>query len=113
MRVTEILGRPDARTHLQTLVGQEIRTLTGRPNLVLAIRGDHVLVGTSKSPRGKLVPIDWVQHAIDLLERDGEVRIDVPTVGYRSAFIGAVLATLPGVEALTNPRRIRLRRQAF
>ena len=104
---------PDARTHLQTLVGQEIRTLTGRPNRVLAIRGDDVLVGTLKSPQGQPVPIAWVQSAIDMLERDGEVRIDVATVGYRSAFVGAVLATLPGVEALTNPRRIRLRRGAF
>ena len=34
--------------------------------------------------------------------------MSVESVGYRSAFIGAVLGTVPGVEVLTNPRRVRL-----
>ena len=38
----------------------------------------------------------------------GDLLIDVPNVGHRSAFIGAVLRTLPGAEASTGPRRIRL-----
>jgi hypothetical protein len=36
--------------------------------------------------------------------------LDVETVGHRSAFIGAVLATLPGANVLpTSPPRIVLR----
>lgn len=97
----------DARDHLESLVGQEIRTVTGRPNTILGIEGPNVIVGTTKSPGGELVPIEWVQRAIDMLARDGEVTIDVETVGYRSAFVGAVLATLPGAIVLpTRPPTI-------
>ena len=93
------------------LDGQEIRTITGRPNTILALEATDVIVATTKSPGGQPVPIEWVQRAIDLLARDGEITIDVATVGYRSAFIGAVLATLPGAVVLpTSPPRIVLRR---
>jgi len=37
------------------------------------------------------VPIDWVQSALDRLLTDQQVVISVDSVGYRSAFIGAVL----------------------
>jgi hypothetical protein len=100
----------DARSYLETLVGREIRTVSGRPNRVLRIDGTTAIVGTAKSPSGQPVPIEWVQVAMDQLERDGEIVIDVPTVGYRSAFIGAVLSSLPGAVVLpTTPPRIRLR----
>jgi hypothetical protein len=46
-------------------------------------------VATSKSPNRQPVPTKWVQKAIDMLESKGEVTIDVATLGYRSAFIGA------------------------
>ena len=29
---------PDARKHLETLIGQEIRTVSGRPNTVLSVQ---------------------------------------------------------------------------
>jgi hypothetical protein len=54
-------------------------------------------------------PSAWVQDALDLLERDGEVRVDVATLGHRSAFVGAVLSTLPGVEVDTRPAVVRCR----
>jgi hypothetical protein len=99
----------NARSHLETLIGEELRTVTGRPNRIFEIAGDDVIVATSRSPAGKPVPIAWVQNAMDQLERDGEVTIDVDTVGYRSAFIGAVLATLPDAVVLpTSPPRIGL-----
>ena len=99
----------DARAHLESLVGQEIRTVTGRPNRILEIRGSDVIVGTTRSPAGQPVPIDWVQAAMDLLEAEGEITIDVETVGYRSAFVGAVLATVPGTTVVrSSPPRIRL-----
>lgn len=101
-RVTTIV----ARSHLSSLVGREIKTLTGRANKVLRIEGNDVIVATERSPNGQPVPISWVQDALDMLQRDGEVVIDVETVGYRSAFIGAVLASLPGVATAVAPRRV-------
>jgi hypothetical protein len=70
------------------------------------MRGDDVIVGTERSPEGQAVPIEWIQTAMDRLYRDGEVDINVESVGHRSAFVGAVLATLPGVRTETNPRRV-------
>lgn len=101
----------DARTHLESLVGTEIYTLTNRqPNRILGVVGDEVIVATEKSPNGRAVPIQWVQDGIDLLVRKGEVAVDVPNLGHRGAFIGAVLATLPSaVVQSTVPRRIRIR----
>jgi hypothetical protein len=96
----------DARAHLASLVGHEIKTLTGRPNRVLRIEGDDVVVSTTRSPLGKPVPIAWVQGALDLLEREGEVVVDVDTLGYRSAFIGAVLAMVPDTRTALGPPRV-------
>jgi hypothetical protein len=52
------------------------------------------------------VPVKWVQAALDIFERDGEVVIDVKTVGYRSTFIGAVLTTLPATRIALAPSRV-------
>jgi hypothetical protein len=102
----------DARAHLQGMVGREIYTLARRmPNRILLIDGEDVVVGTTKSPNGERVPIEWVQAGMDVLERSGEVVVDVETLGHRSAFVGAVLATLPGtVVQPTTPRRVTLTR---
>ena len=56
------------------------------------------------------MPIAWVQAALDRLESDGEIEISVPSVGYRSAFIGAVLREVPGAEVVrtASPPRVRL-----
>ena len=98
----------DARAYLESLVGRELRTVTGRPNTILSVGQRDVMVA-ARTSEGKPVPIEWVQNAIDMLERDGEVTIDVETVGYRSAFVGAVLSTLPGAKVLpTSPQRIAL-----
>jgi hypothetical protein len=53
------------------------------------------------------VPIRWVQDALDRLATDGEVEISVESVGYRSAFIGAVLSALEGTEASPSTMRIK------
>jgi hypothetical protein len=104
----------DARAHLEGLVGQEIFTLTRRmPNTILGLDGDDVIVGTRKSPGGERVPIEWVQDGIDLLVQGHEVVVDVDTLGHRGAFVGAVLATLPGAFVRpTTPRRVALPRSA-
>ena len=100
----------DARAYLGSLVGQELQTVTGRPNTVLSFGPKDVIV-EARTAEGKPVPIEWVQNALDMLERDGEVTIDVETVGRRSAFVGAVLSTLAGAKVVaTTPPRIALRR---
>jgi hypothetical protein len=102
---------PEMRAILQARVGRTLFTMArGKPNQVLAVEGGHAIVGTEKSPLGEPVPIESVQAAADRLYRDGDLEISVASVGYRSAFIGAVLTTLPGVVSSTDPRWLRLDR---
>ena len=100
----------DARAHLQSLVGQTIPTVTGRPNTVVAVRGDEILVRTARneSTDGDPVPIQWVQEAADALLTNGEIGINTEEASYRSAFVGAVLATIPGARPLRQPARVVL-----
>jgi hypothetical protein len=100
----------DARAYLQSLTGQTISTVTGRPNTVVAVQGDKVLVRTTRSEdtEGDRVPIQWVQDAADDLFAKGEIGINVREASYRSAFVGAVLATLLGAKALSGPARVVL-----
>ena len=94
------------------LTDQLVHTLTGQPNRVLRVEGADVIVATTKSPDGRPVPISWVQDALDRLVRDGQIEVSVESVGYRSAFVGAVLATLPGATTSLRPAGIRLDRTA-
>lgn len=102
----------DARGLLESLVGRRLQTVTGRENRVLGWDAATVGVWTARSPFGQPVPIAWVQDALDRLERDREIEISVQSVGYRSAFIGAVLREVPGAEVVrsVSPPRIRLAR---
>ena len=100
---------PDARKFLASLTGRPLQTITGRENRILGIENDAAVVWTSRSPGGQPVPIAWVQLALDRLDRDREIEISVASVGYRSAFIGAILRELPGAEVVhTTPPRVRL-----
>lgn len=49
-----------ARTLLESLVGQPISTVEGRPDTVLRVEGESVVVATGRSPTGQSVPIEWV-----------------------------------------------------
>lgn len=100
------MDRIDAVLLLRSLEGQIIPTLTGRPNRILRLEGDDTVLATNKSPEGRPVPITWVQSALDRLATDGTVEISVESVGYRSAFIGAVLSTVQGV--VVGPGVVRL-----
>jgi hypothetical protein len=103
------LQAPDMRAILQSRVGQTIKTMAQeKPNRILRIEKDNVIVGTDKSPSGEPVPMEWVQATADRLYREGEVEISVSSVGHRSAFVGAILSTLPGVRSSTDPRWLRL-----
>lgn len=98
----------EARALLEGLVGQEIETFTGRTNRVLHLEGDEVWVGTERSPAGQPVRIEWVQDGIDRLETEGSLVIDVPTLGHRSAFVGAVLLQIPDVVKGPEPQTVHL-----
>jgi len=98
----------DGRGLLSGLVGRPIQTISGATNEILEVRNDDVVVATGRSPTGQPVPIAWVQDALDRLHAAEELRIDPATVGYRSAFIGAVLRTLPNARVKHGPQRIVL-----
>lgn len=100
----------NATSLLLSLQGQSLSTATGRENRILEVRTDTVLVWTTRSPGGQPVPIAWLQDALDRFERDGEIEISVDSVGHRSAFVGAVLLSVPGAELVpgTSPPRLRL-----
>ena len=102
------MSHPDAYEYLQSLVGQTITTLGGRPNVVLAVSDDNVRVGTGRSPGGQAVSIADVQATIDRVWGGEEVPISPDAVGFRSAFVGAVLGSMVDVEVLDNPLRVRL-----
>jgi hypothetical protein len=103
------MSGPSARDHLSSLAGSTLYTATRRqPNRILSFTGDDVIVATDKSPMGKPVPVDDVQRAFDRLHAGEEVRIDVRSLGYRSAFVGSAMLSLPGAELLRNPTRVRL-----
>jgi hypothetical protein len=101
--------RIDARSHLRSLAGQTINTATrSQPNRILRVTDREVIVATEKSPLGQPVPLEWVQAAFDRLTAGEEVRVSVPSLGYRSAFVGAAMLSLPQAELLRRPTRIRL-----
>ena len=98
-----------ARTLLESLVGQQILTITGRPNTVLSVVGDDVVVATGRAPGGQPVPIEWVQTGLERLLEEREVEVSVASLGHRSSFVGAALLTLPDAIAdPATPPRIRL-----
>ncbi len=102
--------KPDARTVISSLMGHVIPAIDGKPNNILALHGERVIVGTERSPVGEPVDLAEVQAAIDMLWRSGELRVDKRSVGDRSAFIGVVLQSLPEVEVVSrSPRLVRLR----
>ena len=94
---------PTAEEVLRSLIGEEIRTVTGAPNMVMAVQGRTALVGTSRSSQGQPVEIDDVQHGMDKLRVHGSIRVTVEQLGHRSAFVAAVLAALPGARTTPVP----------
>ena len=103
------MDRLDARAHLASIAGQTIWTATRRqPNRILRVTSDSVFVATDKSPSGQAVPLEDVQAAFDRISAGEEVRISEPSLGYRSAFVGAAMLSLPGAELLLGPTRVRV-----
>jgi hypothetical protein len=93
---------------LRRLIGVPISTADGSPNRVLGVTPPDVIVATTRSPEGSPVPIAEIQQALDRLRAEGAVTITPAEVGYRSAFVGAVLLTLPGARATGTPPVVRI-----
>ena len=99
----------NARKYLFALKGRTLYTLgQGKPNRIIAIDKETVTVGTEKSPKGTPLKIAQVQDALDRLKAKGKVEVNVKSLGSRSGFIGAVLATVPGAEVDEKPAAVRL-----
>jgi 5-methylcytosine-specific restriction enzyme A len=102
--------RVDARALVEAAVGTTVFTVEQEhPNHILRLDGDQVVVGTGRSPAGQRVPLRDIQDAADRLMGEGEIRITPSEIGYRSAFVGAILATHPAAVGLTKPARVRLK----
>jgi hypothetical protein len=101
-------GSPDALELIRSLIGVPLMTVAGRPNRIVAVDTKVVQVATDKSPAGQPVKVEWVQAGLDLLMERRFVRVHPDELGYRSAFIGAVLATLPGAVASERPATVAL-----
>ena len=97
-----------ARELLAGLVGRPRQTIGGAQNQVLEVRDEDVVVATARSPQGRPVPVAWIEVAPNRIQATGELEIGPPTVGYRSAFVGAVLRTLPNARIGYEPQRILL-----
>ena len=90
-------------------LGLAAQDLDWRPQPNRGIRsGSGLRCHRSVWSQGRAVPISWIQDALDKLEAAGEVEISVESVGYRSAFIGAVLSQVPGARTSTAPLRVML-----
>lgn len=89
-------AKVDAKALLQHLTGVPIQTATGRINVILKVNDNQALVGTRRSERGQKVPVAWVQQALTVLNDHGSVVLSQIDGAHRSAFIGAVLLSLPG-----------------
>jgi hypothetical protein len=97
---------PDMKAFLEALVGSTIYTLHGSPNRITAVTENAAVVVSDRSPHGRAFPLAPVQDAANRLYESGELKLDVKSVGYRSAFIGAVLSALPDTEVQLDPPRI-------
>ena len=104
---------PNIRAHLKSLIGENVETITGHANRIVRIDDTHVYVvtGRTRAQSGEAIEIAALETAARRLWRDGELLINTDSVGYRSAFVGAALGALPGVEKTRRPARLLLSRQ--
>jgi len=99
----------DAGIVLQSLVGEPLATIRGRPNTIIEVTNGDAIVATSRSPLGQRVPVSWLQEVLDQLRSGETIVVGPASIGYRSSFLGAVLLTLPMIEVMDgSPPTARL-----
>ena len=110
------VGREPLHQHLHSLVtGDPIRTIgQQKPNWITAVDRENIWVETEKSRQEgtgpQPVPVDWAESAYQTLWERGDLTIQdlAPKAEHRSAFIFALLASMPSVRSEANPRRLTL-----
>ena len=103
--------------HLRDLAGRDpLVTLSqNQLNYVKRVDRENVWVETRKSMSEgtgpQPIPIDWIEESLDFLQDHGSLtRKDLRAkASKRSAFIFVFLASLPDVDAATNPITLRVR----
>lgn len=104
---------PDVLALLRSLIGDPIKTVAGNVNTIMEVNDKVVVVATERSPQGQPVEVADVRAGVEKLYRQGSVLVSVPELGHRSAFVGAVMATLPGAVVSRRPAMVTLRETAF
>lgn len=59
-------------------------------------------MATESNSQGEPVSVDDVQAGLDRLASGEEVEVSAESLGYRSAFVAAVLASVPGAVVLDS-----------
>jgi hypothetical protein len=93
---------------LRRLIGIELKTPSGRSNMIVGIDSTSAWVATDRSPDGRAVPIEDIASALSTLRRAGAVTVTPQDLGYRSTFVATVLLTLPGTMLRGSPPQIIL-----
>ncbi|WP_089949541.1 hypothetical protein [Lentzea xinjiangensis] len=104
---------PDALALLRSLIGDPVETVTGSVNTIVEVHEKRVLVATGRSPQGQWVDVRDVEAGLEKLHAQGSVLVSVGELGHRSAFVGAVLATIPGTVVSLRPAVITLQGPEF
>lgn len=104
---------PDVSALLRSLIGDPIETVTGSVNTIIEVEQKQVMVTTNRSPQGQWVDVRDVEAGLEKLYAQGSVLVSVAELGHRSAFVGAVLATIPGTVVSLRPALITLQNPEF
>ncbi len=97
------MAAPDIQKFLRSRVGRVLPTMTGKPNEILEVTDDYVLIGTEKNPEGSRVYFSYLQGEVERLwYLSGERNLDNKG---RGAVVGAILQAM-GYELLPRPRRV-------
>ncbi|SDH40756.1 hypothetical protein SAMN05216553_12125 [Lentzea fradiae] len=104
---------PDAVTLLRSLIGDPIKTAKGSVNTIIEVNHKQVLVSTDRSPEGQWVDVRDVENGVEKLYARRSVPINVEELGHRSAFVGAVLRTIPGTVTSLRPATVSLQDVEF
>jgi hypothetical protein len=95
LEITEYSPSPDARQQLERLVGRTVYTISDRkPNTILRLDKEDVIVGTGKAPDGEPVPVAWVQTAIDRPWAARELRISTESLAEAESQTRNAVATV-------------------
>jgi hypothetical protein len=93
----------DMHRLLKPYEGRTIKTYKGKPNRIIDIENESVLVGTMKSPSGEPVVVDDIRESLERLLEEGQVMYKgAAPRSNRDSFVVAFLLSLDGVQKHPN-----------